>query len=731
MIKRILFLGFGLCVFFSISTSQYSNNQAASFDGTTSYVAVPNNTELSPTSALTIEAWIYPTTYNGSGSGIVTKNFQTSYWLGFSPTGRVFFYPKGGVGQYLNSRVATLIQLNRWTHLAATYNGTTTSIYINGVLDTSTTTLTGAIGVNTDSLFIGAERATSLLIDYHGYIDEVRLWSIARTGADIARDRFIPLAIILPTAGGPYSGIMDAWRFNGTVLDEAGLQENSGQARNISYWDLRQNPTNYVDYNNTLLLDGVNGYCATYPSAVFDATTAVTMEALIKRDTTSPQNGFNAIVTKGGATGWNYGMYVNRAGVIFLSLNGDASYLITATPVITGTEWMHIAGTYNSTTGKAVIYVNGDSLAGATLAGNPAIPNTPDSLFIGAFRPAGQAAYKFKGQIDQVRIWKDVARTRDEIRANMYKSIDFTTTPPPANVAVYGFDGRNSNDMSGVGLVPQVNFNGTARMTSAHRQISGEQTSPLLRDDAGGFGGPTYVVSRRHLAIPDNTPAGVIDSVFVSASGTATAVKLFVLLNHTYTSDLSITLTGPTGVSADVFTNRGGSNNDIMAVFDDNADSVAGSGTTLGFLAPFSPLVKPNNPLIAFAGTARQGWWKLKVVDGAGADVGVVYGWGVQTSPLVDVQPTAGLPGTFELMQNYPNPFNPATTIKFAIPRESDVNVSVYNILGQHVTTLMNDRMKAGSYSIQFNASGFSSGTYFYRITAGGFVETKKMMILK
>jgi hypothetical protein len=467
--------------------AQYNDNQAASFNGTSSYIAVPNGTDLNPTSAITVEAWVKPTGNYTAQNTVYGKNYQTSTWFGIFIGGRLLFVPRGSNVAFFG-RSSNLIPANVWTHIAGTYDGTTTSLYINGVLDTSTTAITGAIGTNTDSLFIGADRSGATVNQFfNGSIDEVRVWGVARSAAEIARDRFIPLAVILPVPGA-YNGLLNSWRMNGNLLDEAGLSQNGGIGHSISYLDLRQKAVNYIDYNNTLLLDGTNGYCETRPGTQFDATTAITMEAWVRRDTTAPRNTFGAIMTKGGAAGWNYGLYLNAAGFVFLSINLDNPYLVTTSAVVTGPSWTHVAATYTSTTGKAVIYVNGDSVAGTTFAGNPLIPSTSDSLFIGAFRPAGQAAYKFKGQIDEVRVWKNVARTRDEIRANMYTGMNYTTVPAPANVMVYGFNGRNTSDVIAVGQVPELSFLGTARLTSAHRQVSGEQASPLLRDDAGGFG---------------------------------------------------------------------------------------------------------------------------------------------------------------------------------------------------------------------------------------------------
>jgi hypothetical protein len=89
------------------------------------------------------------------------------------------------------------------------------------------------------------------------------------------------------------------------------------------------------------------------------------------------------------------------------------------------------------------------------------------------------------------------------------------------------------------------------------------------------------------------------------------------------------------------------------------------------------------------------------------------------------------VPDKFALNQNYPNPFNPSTEISFGLPVASHVDLTIYNVLGQKVETLVDREMEAGSHTVTWNADKVSSGVYFYRITTKDFTETKKMLMLK
>lgn len=97
----------------------------------------------------------------------------------------------------------------------------------------------------------------------------------------------------------------------------------------------------------------------------------------------------------------------------------------------------------------------------------------------------------------------------------------------------------------------------------------------------------------------------------------------------------------------------------------------------------------------------------------------------------VEQQQNNLFPNEYVLEQNFPNPFNPSTTIEFSIPEASVVTLKIYNILGEEVKTLVDEFRERGNHSVQFNANNLASGIYFYKLQAGSFVETKKMILLR
>lgn len=104
---------------------------------------------------------------------------------------------------------------------------------------------------------------------------------------------------------------------------------------------------------------------------------------------------------------------------------------------------------------------------------------------------------------------------------------------------------------------------------------------------------------------------------------------------------------------------------------------------------------------------------------------------GDTASIALGLEDPADLPQTFYLDQNYPNPFNPSTTIEFSLPQSGFVTLKVYNVLGEEMATLVSEKLSAKSYSYVWNASKFAGGIYLYRLQAGDYIETRKMVLMK
>lgn len=131
----------------------------------------------------------------------------------------------------------------------------------------------------------------------------------------------------------------------------------------------------------------------------------------------------------------------------------------------------------------------------------------------------------------------------------------------------------------------------------------------------------------------------------------------------------------------------------------------------------------------------RPGWVHGLVVDDTYLYAGE-RNTGVWRRPLSEmVTPVErnreAFPSAFTLHQNYPNPFNPRTTIRFDLPRQGDVRLDIYDLLGRNVAKLVDEPREAGTHSVSFEAGGLASGVYLYRLTSGGFVQTRKMILVR
>lgn len=177
--------------------------------------------------------------------------------------------------------------------------------------------------------------------------------------------------------------------------------------------------------------------------------------------------------------------------------------------------------------------------------------------------------------------------------------------------------------------------------------------------------------------------------------------------------------------------------NNYAAFYAGNVDGLNGM---FGMVVPnalpdgirrFERRSRTTGALLATA-TDADGVWPsgANTVNPSGGTSEIVL-TGTDVSLVTSVRQTSSLPAAFSLSQNYPNPFNPATTIGYQLSAVSHVTLKVYDLLGREVATLVNDEHPAGSYIVTFDAAGLASGVYIYKMHAGEFVQTRRMVLLK
>ena len=122
-------------------------------------------------------------------------------------------------------------------------------------------------------------------------------------------------------------------------------------------------------------------------------------------------------------------------------------------------------------------------------------------------------------------------------------------------------------------------------------------------------------------------------------------------------------------------------------------------------------------------------WWRVRAHNAAGwGEFSVARSF---TVSITDVTLGPDIPTELRLFPNYPNPFNPSTQIRYALPIAGEVSLVVFNSAGQEVAKLLREKRQPGVYTVRWDASGMPSGVYFYRLTAGEYVQTRKAVLMK
>lgn len=611
---------FSFLVIVSISSSQISFSQmywdqAASFPGTSgSHIAVPSDVSMNLPNGFTLEAWINPSVVSFIGKGIISKGtgLNIRYALRIL-SGRITLMTNAT--QRLISTSSHPIPLNTWTHIAATLSPAGLyQIYINGLPDTSVSLPGTGPAANTDSLYIGSSGSST---EFSGLIDEVRIWdtnlsniqirafmksSIALSGDFLSNN----LVLSIPFQNNTGAGTLFS------AMDHSG-RSNNGYIRNVSALDLKDRPSFKTLPYDCLNFSGT-GFVTAFDSPALSPGPKLTLECWIY-----PKSDNYGLLYKGNfiSANPNYGL-----SVISGKLNAYINNIqITSNDSVKKDRWSHIAFTYFGATGGYDFYINGKKgSTGNITPGN--ITDGPDSLIIGAF----PSTTNFSGFMDELRIISDV-KSINEINNTMFSSINESNDNDASLNAVYNLDASTLSNTDGN---PRLNLRGSASFNFNSSLIfSAAYQSPVNNLSNGQFHSG-YLMNMPQKRIPSSGISGTAkDTIEILSSDVISDMNIFTDINHLDTRKLRLTITGPTGASVEFFSNTAlsDSNNNIVTVFDSDADSSLINGRYVAF----GPKIRPQIDLDAvYSGSNSKGKWILTVADDGGSDTGILVSWGIQ-----------------------------------------------------------------------------------------------------
>lgn len=383
---------------FSVLVTQLSigqTNYGLSFNGTNQYVSI--GSPLSNNTSYTKEAWVYSTTNTGSRNIISSSN--SPFWFN---NGLLSAGHGGNTGQVVD---ATAFPLNKWTHVAVTYDAATTTmkLYRDGTLIATNSAV--ASNYTSQVTYIGSSSAAAGY--FQGSVDEVRIWNVAKTQAELKQ-------FFIRAPSNTATGLTSYHKLNngsGTTSTNSTGGTN-GTLVNAPTWVL--SPVSFA--GNALNFDGTDDVVTAAANSNLNITSAITLEAWVYA---TKNTGIQNVVSKSSQsinTGYIFPRTDNgwSSAVMYLYIGGNWRTLSATFPSLNA--WHHLAATYDGANMR--IYVNG--VLAATQAQTGAIATNTNALALG--NQPGYSEY-FGGSVDEVRIW-NIARTGAQILADKNKVLE-------------------------------------------------------------------------------------------------------------------------------------------------------------------------------------------------------------------------------------------------------------------------------------------------------------------
>ncbi|MBL7699082.1 MAG: T9SS type A sorting domain-containing protein [Chitinophagaceae bacterium] len=425
-------------------------NYALALNGTNQYISI--GTPLSNNTSYTKEAWIYVTT--AASSRNIVSSANAPFWINAGQLSA------GHGGNYSQVVDPSIITLNKWTHVAVTYNSATTTmrLYRDGTLVATNTSV--ASNYSSEATYIGSHAGASSFLQ--GTVDEVRIWNVARTQAQLKQN------LLYPPANNA-SGLVAYYKLNDATGSNAtnSTGGTNGTLQNAPSWQL--GPARYAAAG--LNFDGTDDVVNIADNNSLDITAAITLEAWVYA---TKNTGIQNVVAKS-SQAINNGYIFPRTDngwtntVMYLHIGGSWRTLSAAYPSLN--IWHHLAATYDGSMMRIFI----DGVQAATAAQSGAIIANTNILAIG-----NQPGYSefFGGTVDEVRIW-NVARSQAQIAGNMNVSLD-----PSANANLVSYYTFNQGLPSGAnaGMTTLVDMKNENNGTLNNFAMSGATSNFIVQN---------------------------------------------------------------------------------------------------------------------------------------------------------------------------------------------------------------------------------------------------------